>query len=128
VVFNACISNTDDHPRNHALAREAAGWRLAPAYDLVPQPAVAQERRDLALAVGEHGRAASLFNILSACGRFGLSVEEARADFDAVVAVVRTWQEVFRELGVAKRDMEVVASAFLYDGLLAETPVAPPAI
>ncbi len=126
LVFNACVSNTDDHPRNHALVRLADGWRLAPAYDLVPQPAVAQERRDLALVAGAHGRAASLHNMLSACGRFGLSVEEARAEFNGVVAVVRTWPEVLRELGVAARDMEAIAPAFLYDGLFAETPLAPP--
>ena len=126
MVFNACVSNTDDHPRNHALVRQAEGWRLAPAYDLVPQPAVAQERRDLALIVGAHGRAASLYNVLSACGRFGLSVEEARAEFNSVVAVVRVWPEVFRKIGVPKRDIEAVAPAFLYSGLFAETPVEPP--
>jgi serine/threonine-protein kinase HipA len=128
MVFNACIGNTDDHPRNHALLRQAAGWRLAPAYDLVPQAAIARERRDLALAVGQYGRAASLYNILSACGRFGLSTQDARATFDAVVAIVRTWREVFRELGVSNCDIETTESAFLYDGLFADTPVqAPPA-
>jgi serine/threonine-protein kinase HipA len=128
MVFNACVSNTDDHPRNHALVRQAEGWRLAPAYDLVPQPAVAQERRDLALIVGAHGRAASLHNLLSACERFRLSVEEARAEFDRVVAAVRPWSEVFRELGVPKRDIEAVAPAFLYSGLFAERPVEPPSV
>jgi serine/threonine-protein kinase HipA len=128
MVFNACVSNTDDHPRNHALVRRADGWRLAPAYDLVPQPAVAQERRDLALVAGEHGRAASLYNLLSACGRFGLSGEDARAEFNGVVAVVRAWPEVFRELGVVERDIEAIAPAFLYNGLFAETPVEPPPV
>ena len=128
MVFNACVSNTDDHPRNHALVRQADGWRLAPAYDLVPQAAVAQERRDLALAVGEHGRTASLYNILSACGRFGLSVEEARAEFNGVAAAVRAWPEVFRELGVVERDSEVIAPAFLYTGLFAETRVESPSV
>lgn len=128
MVFNACVSNTDDHPRNHALVRQADGWRLAPAYDLVPQPAVAQERRDLALVVGEYGRAASLYNMLSACVRFGLSVEDARAEFSSVVAAVRTWPEVFRELGVAERDIGAIAPAFLYSGLFAEAPVEPPPV
>ncbi len=38
VVFNALISNTDDHPRNHALIAPGEDWRLAPAYDLTPTP------------------------------------------------------------------------------------------
>ena len=46
----------------------------------------------------------------------------------SVVAVVRTWPEVFRELGVSERDIEAVAPAFLYDGLFAETPVEPPPV
>jgi serine/threonine-protein kinase HipA len=38
MVFNILISNTDDHLRNHGYLRTAAGWRLAPAYDLNPVP------------------------------------------------------------------------------------------
>jgi len=33
-IFNALISNTDDHPRNHAVIWRENGWRLSPAYDL----------------------------------------------------------------------------------------------
>ena len=47
MVFNAAVTNNDDHPRNHALLRRQKGWRLSPAYDLVPAPVVSLERRDL---------------------------------------------------------------------------------
>jgi len=38
MVFNAVIGNDDDHPRNHAARylHEEGRWRLAPAYDVVP--------------------------------------------------------------------------------------------
>jgi hypothetical protein len=62
------------------------------------------------------------------CGRFGLSLQDARAEFDRVVAIVRTWPHVFREFGVSARDMKTTAPAFLYDGLFAEAPVALPAV
>ncbi|MDO8280335.1 MAG: HipA domain-containing protein, partial [Burkholderiaceae bacterium] len=52
MVFNAAVTNNDDHPRNHALLRRQRGWRLSPAYDLVPTPMISLERRDLALTVG----------------------------------------------------------------------------
>ncbi|MBF0374825.1 MAG: HipA domain-containing protein [Alphaproteobacteria bacterium] len=36
MLFNAFIHNTDDHLRNHGFRRIDGGWRLAPAFDLVP--------------------------------------------------------------------------------------------
>lgn len=51
IVFNAAVTNKDDHPRNHAVRRTARGWRLTPAYDLVPAPVVSLERRDLAMTI-----------------------------------------------------------------------------
>ena len=36
MCFNALISNTDDHPRNHAFIALDRNWRLSPAYDLIP--------------------------------------------------------------------------------------------
>ena len=59
MCFNAAISNLDDHPRNHAMIAWEHGWRLSPAYDLVPSPVLAQERRDLAMVCGKFGRFAS---------------------------------------------------------------------
>jgi len=125
MIFNAAVTNNDDHPRNHALLRREDGWRLAPAYDLVPQPLVSRERRDLALTVGRHGRAASLYNIVSESPRFGVSAEEARRVFDQVVAAVRGWQEIFRAGRISQRDIELVAPAFLPECLFFETPVEP---
>jgi serine/threonine-protein kinase HipA len=125
MVFNAAVTNDDDHPRNHALLRREGGWRLAPAYDLVPQPLVSRERRDLALTVGRHGRAASLYNIVSESPRFGVSAEEARGVFNQVVTAVRGWREIFRAGRVSERDIELVAPAFLPECLFFETPVEP---
>lgn len=40
MVFNAAVGNDDDHPRNHAVIfdLEEKRWRLAPAFDVVPNP------------------------------------------------------------------------------------------
>ena len=59
MVFNALISNTDDHPRNHGLIAPGRDFELAPAYDLTPNPLVSVERRDLALSVGRFNRYAN---------------------------------------------------------------------
>lgn len=31
IVFNICVSNTDDHLRNHGFLLTPQGWHLAPA-------------------------------------------------------------------------------------------------
>ena len=113
MVFNAAVTNNDDHPRNHALLRRQKGWRLSPAYDLVPAPVVSLERRDLALTVGSYGRTASIYNLLSQAGRFGLSGEEARQAIDDMVAVIRQWRDSFFACGVSAKDIEYIAPAIL---------------
>lgn len=113
MVFNAAVTNNDDHPRNHALLHREKGWRLSPAYDLTPTPVVSLERRDLALTVGNYGRTASIYNLASQAGRFGLSVGEARVEINRVVDVVRQWREIFLACGVSAQDVDRVAPAFL---------------
>lgn len=122
MVFNAAVTNDDDHPRNHALIRTPRGWRLSPAYDLVPSPKVSIERRDLALTVGRFGRAASIYNLVSQSKRFGLDELEARSVIDDVIASVRQWREVYASCGVSPADREAIAPAFLPEGFFYEVP------
>ena len=91
------------------------GWRLSPAYDLVPAPLVSLERRDLALTVGNFGRTASIYNLLSQAGRFGLTTEDARAAIDSLVEVIRPWRESLSASGVSAKDIEHIAPAMLPD-------------
>ena len=122
MVFNAAVTNNDDHPRNHAVCRTRRGWHLTPAYDLVPVPLVSRERRDLAMIVGTYGRTASVYNLLSQCERFGLTVEAARGQIEAIVATVRTWRNHFQASGVSAKDIEYVAHAFLPQCFFFEKP------
>lgn len=123
IVFNGAVTNNDDHPRNHAVIRTSHGWRLAPAYDLVPAPMVSLERRDLAMTVGTYGRTASVYNLISQCQQFGLAVETARKEIDNIVATVRAWEIHFRERGVSAREIEYIGSAFLPECFFFEQPV-----
>jgi len=117
VCFNALISNTDDHPRNHAIVAKDRAWSLSPAYDLTPNPMIALGRRDLAMAFGDWGRYASRLNLLSKCERFLVSKEEATAVIDDMSsAIEKSWYRVCRHVGVSERDCELIRSAFLYEG------------
>lgn len=98
MVFNAVISNNDDHPRNHSVVAASREWRLA-------------------LACGAHGRAASRHNLLSAAGRFGLEREEAGGIVEEIRGVVgQRWHAEVRAQGGSELDCERIASAFLHEG------------
>lgn len=117
MAFNALISNSDDHPRNHAVIALTDDWQLSPAYDLTPTAPPSLERRDLALTCGDQGRRASAENLLSQSGRFLLSREAAARILDDMEAQVRSrWYETARREGVSERDCDRIAGAFAYAG------------
>lgn len=125
MVFNAMVTNNDDHPRNHALLQVDGRWRLSPAYDIVPVPATSKERRDLALQVGSFGRVASTYNLLSQPAVFGLSQEAARAEIDRMREKVSRWQEVFKAHGVCGADIDAIAPAMLPESFERTEPPYP---
>jgi serine/threonine-protein kinase HipA len=117
ICFNALISNTDDHPRNHAFIAFDRNWRLSPAYDLIPQPVVSQDRRDLAMECGRQGRFANAANILSEYPRFLLAREEAeKIVYRMREQVEKTWYATAVECGVSTKDAETIRGAFVYPG------------
>ena len=117
MCFNALISNTDDHPRNHALIAKEKDWRLSPAYDLTPATPVSIEHRDLSLICGDRGRFANVENLLSQSGRFLLERSDASGLIAKMEEHVRSqWYGVARSVGVSPRDCEKIAPAFAYPG------------
>ncbi|SPH17920.1 hypothetical protein DEA8626_01448 [Defluviimonas aquaemixtae] len=121
MVFNSLISNTDDHPRNHAVIARDKDWKLSPAYDLTPSMPISLERRDLAMTCGDFGRYANAENMLSQCARFHLKPEEAAAIIDAMEERVKeTWYETARREGVPEIDCETISTAFAYPGFRLE--------
>jgi serine/threonine-protein kinase HipA len=117
MCFNALISNTDDHPRNHALIAKSKHWRLSPAYDLTPATPVSIERRDLSLICGDRGRFANADNLLSQSGRFLLGRNDASGLIARMEEQVRSeWYGIARSVGISERDCEKIAPAFAYPG------------
>lgn len=126
MVFNALISNSDDHPRNHAVIAIGKDWKLSPAYDLTPNPQVSETHRDLALTCGDQGRWANAGNMLTQCARFLLKYDEANAIIDEVEKVVTSdWERILKAQGVVKREIGLLKGAFSYPGfgLAGEQPV-----
>jgi serine/threonine-protein kinase HipA len=112
LVFNICISNTDDHLRNHAfLFSSPKGWRLSPAYDLNPVPRQAGPHF-LSLAIDTVSRKAFLDTALSVTGEFRLKKEKADVILDDVRRAVEGWQSEARSLGIGRMEIDRMASAF----------------
>lgn len=122
MVFNAMVTNNDDHPRNHAMLRTTGGWRLSPAYDIVPVAVISQERRDLALTVGRFGRAGSIYNLVSQSRAFGLYTNDAIAEINRMLEIVRGWKEFFARHGVEQRSIEMLEQAILPESFFRRTP------
>lgn len=117
VVFTVLISNTDDHLRNHAFLYEGQkGWRLSPAYDMNPVP-LDVKPRILSTAIDPEDNSASLDLAFAAAEYFGLKKDEAKAIAAEVGAAVGQWRQEAQKAGIAKTDIDRMASAFEHTDL-----------
>jgi len=109
MVFNVLCGNHDDHLKNHALIHDGAGWRLSPAFYVVPQPDFYPVQ---AIAIGRMGGIPTIENCLSSCTDFGLSLDDARSLIGATVDVMKRWRAIFDELGVSAATIARLGQAF----------------
>ncbi|MEO7404456.1 MAG: HipA domain-containing protein, partial [Burkholderiales bacterium] len=108
IVFSICVSNVDDHLRNHGFMLTPRGWRLAPAYDMNP----AATGDGLTLNVSETDNAQSIELALSVAPVFRLSAPKARTIGDEVIRTVRGWRDVAATAGASKTAQSRMARAF----------------
>lgn len=82
ITFNICVSNTDDHAKNHAAFWDGRHLTLTPAYDVCPSPRSGGETVQ-AMAIGTDGwRYSQLAGCIDRAGLYGLSRSEAKAIID----------------------------------------------
>lgn len=87
MVFNLAVGNSDDHVKNHGVLHQGLGfWRLAPAFDLVPQLNSHTGYQELAILPGKH--ASSLALAREAAPHFGLSAVRADEIIQAILDTV----------------------------------------
>ena len=109
IVFYICVSNTDDHLRNHGFMLADRGWVLSPAYDMNP---VANAAGGLSLNISEADNSQDLELAKSVAHYF--RVEEERTDtiIDEVKSVVKDWEAVAKKLSIPAREMNQMRGAF----------------
>lgn len=119
IVFNILISNTDDHLRNHGfLYHGSDGWRLSPAYDLNPVP-IETKPRVLSTTINEDDGTASLGLAMSVAEYFELDAANAKKIAKEVGKAVSTWRGEAARHGIAKNEIDRMASAFEHEDLQA---------
>jgi serine/threonine-protein kinase HipA len=95
ITFNICVSNTDDHARNHAAFWDGKILTLTPAYDICPQPRSGGEATQ-AMAIRRDGyRYSQLAGCVAAASdTYLLSKNEAQDIIDRQVDTIRSeWDE-----------------------------------
>ncbi len=108
IAFNVCVSNVDDHLRNHGFLLEPSGWSIAPAYDMNP----VAHGDGLALNISTTDNAQDLDLVRSVASQFRIKPPRGKAILAEVVAAVRTWEAEAKAAGLTRDAREAMSSAF----------------
>ena len=108
IAFNVCISNTDDHLRNHGFLLTDSGWILSPAYDINPT----LNGTGLKLNISENDNALDLDLVREVAPYFRLKEKEANAIINKIQQNVGQWQQIATDLGIPRNEMELMKHAF----------------
>jgi len=108
IVFSICVTNTDDHLRNHGFILTDTGWILSPAYDINP----VEDGTGLKLNISDNDNSLDLDLALEVREFFRLGSERANKILTEVKTAVRNWRNVATKYGLTKTEQEIKAIAF----------------
>jgi serine/threonine-protein kinase HipA len=109
IVFSLCVSNADDHLRNHGfLLVPGKGWRLSPAYDMNPTP----DATGLKLNITENDNALDLELAREVAQYFRYPLRDADKEIGEIKGVVRQWPTIASALGISNKEQQTMAPAF----------------
>lgn len=95
-VFNVLIGNRDDHLRNHGFLRDATGWRLAPAFDVNPNPS----KQEHSLTLDGKSAAPEVERLLHTADLYRLKAAQAQSILTEVRAGLSDWRRVAEAKGI----------------------------
>jgi serine/threonine-protein kinase HipA len=102
MVFNIMIGNTDDHLKNFIMLHDDTGWRLSPAFDLLPNVGFNQEH---VLRIGMDTLPPNAGTLLAEARHFGIKRrQQAMEVITEIHAAVSKWPDVFSEFSVPEKD------------------------
>lgn len=110
IVFYISVSNADDHLRNHGFLLTARGWRLSPAYDVNP----AANAAGLSLNISRYNNELDIELAREVAGLFRVSATRREEIIARVNEAVSHWGEVAAEVGISRRDTELMRNCFIF--------------
>ena len=111
IVFSICVSNTDDHLRNHGFLLTQTGWILSPAYDINPNP----KGVGLSLNISEHDNSLDLDLAVEVAPFFRQTESQAKAIVQHTIDVVSKWRQIAKKYKILKEEQERMNGAFRFD-------------
>jgi serine/threonine-protein kinase HipA len=108
IVFSICVSNVDDHLRNHGFLLRPEGWTLSPAYDMNPVATA----DGLKLNISEYDNAQDLNLAKEVAPYFRVSVAQSNVIIAEIVTAVQGWKESAASLGISASEQARMARAF----------------
>ena len=108
IVFSICVTNTDDHLRNHGFLLTNEGWVLSPAYDINP----VETGAGLKLNISDEDNSLDLNLAMEVSEFFRLSEKRADEIKEEIVNVVSGWKEMAIKYGISRVEQELKAVAF----------------
>lgn len=108
IVFSICVSNTDDHLRNHGFILTPSGWKLSPAYDINPN----ENGNGLKLNISESDNALEIDLAMEVAPYFRLDASQAHKIVKQVKRSVLEWRKIAKKYGISKNNLELKARAF----------------
>ncbi|MYI01125.1 MAG: HipA domain-containing protein, partial [Gammaproteobacteria bacterium] len=105
MLFNRGINNTDDHERNFSLIHQGEGYRLSPAYDLVPSLVLGEYH---AAGFGYQPNPPEAAEVVRLGKVFGLSKTSVARCAEQVRAAIASWPDTAAGAGVSELEMELV--------------------
>jgi serine/threonine-protein kinase HipA len=108
IVFNICVSNTDDHLRNHGFIYSNKGWLLSPAYDINP----VETGTGLSLNISEDDNSLDLHLAMEVYKYFRLTENEAKQIVLEVKNAVKAWRDIANKYNISRTEQELMSTAF----------------
>lgn len=108
MVFNIMIGNTDDHLKNFLILHDHTGWRLSPAFDLIPNIGF---NREHILHIGFDNRPLNIDTLLAEAKYFGIKRQQQAVDvIQEVQSAISGWPKIFSEFDVQEKDAQKIGA------------------
>ena len=110
VLFSVCVSNTDDHLRNHGFLYTESGWTLSPAFDINAN----ETGTGLKLNIDEEDNSLDIDLVMSTSSYYLIKDERAEEIKAKVLKAVADWRKVAAKYQISPSEIERKANAFRF--------------